>query len=116
LNQQHKSEELQMPAKPAKSDVIVIASTKAKPGQEKALEQALCDVAEPTRAQPGCVSFSLLRSAENPAVIIGIERWTTEEDHDRHLQGAHFQKLVAAMGNIVAGPPEIIWYAVIDQA
>ncbi len=105
-----------MPAKPAKSDLIVIASAKAKPGQEKALEQALRDVAGPTRAQPGCVSFSLHRAVEDPAVIIGVERWTTKEHHGRHLQGEHFQKLGSAMGNIIAGPPQILWYDVVDDA
>ena len=48
----------------ARSDVIVIASAKAKPGNGKEVEQALGDVAEPTRAQPGCVLFSLFRSGE----------------------------------------------------
>jgi|SRR5437764_340362 acetyl esterase/lipase len=36
---------------------------KAKPGQEKTLEKALREVAAPTRAQPGCISFSLHHSA-----------------------------------------------------
>ena len=41
------------------SDSIVIATAKAKPGREVDLERALRDVAAPTRAQPGCVQFSL---------------------------------------------------------
>jgi len=86
-------------------DVIVIATAKAKPGKEKELVQALLEVAGPTRLQPGCVAFSLHRSVDDPAVVIGIERWTSKEAHDRHLQGAHFHKLGAAMANIVAGPP-----------
>ena len=104
-----------MPTKPAKSDLIIIASAKAKPGQEKALEKALREVAGPTRAQPGCVSFSLHRSVDDPAVIVGVERWTRKEDHDRHLQGAHFQKLGGAMGNIIAGPPSVVSYNVLDE-
>jgi quinol monooxygenase YgiN len=58
----------------AGSDVIVIASAKAKPGNRKELERALRDVAEPTRAQPGCVLFSLYRSVDNASIIIGFER------------------------------------------
>jgi len=58
-----------------KADLIVIASAKARPGKENVLEQALLEVAGPTREQPGCVSFSLYRSADDPAVIIGLERW-----------------------------------------
>jgi hypothetical protein len=51
-------------------DLITIASAKAQPGKEKTLEQALRAVAAPTRAQPGCVDFSLHRSKDDPAVII----------------------------------------------
>jgi len=98
-----------------KSDLIVIASAKAKPGKEAALEKALRDVAKPTRAQPGSVAFSLHRSLENPAVIIGIERWASKEEHSRHLQGAHVQKLMSAMADILAEPPAIVSYEIMDE-
>jgi quinol monooxygenase YgiN len=97
-------------------DVVVIATAKAKPGKESELERVLREVAKPTRQQPGCVHFSLYRSADDPGVIVGVERWTTKADHDRHLQGPHFQKLAAAMGNIVADPPRIVWHEIIDEA
>jgi quinol monooxygenase YgiN len=76
----------------ARSDVIVIASAKAKPWNGKDFERALRDGAEPTRAQPGRVLFSLYRSVENPLTIIGFERRSRREDHQRHLQGGHVQK------------------------
>jgi quinol monooxygenase YgiN len=97
------------------ADVIVIATAKAKPGKEKALERALRDVSAPTRAQPGCVRFSLYRSEDDPGVIVGVERWKSKGDHDRHLQGPHFQKLAGAMGDIIAGPPQIVWHEIIDE-
>lgn len=96
-------------------DVVVIATAKAKPGREKELERALREVARPTREQPGSVRFSLYRSQEVPAIIVGIERWRSKEDHERHLQGPHFKKLAAAMGEIIAGPPQIEWYEILDD-
>jgi quinol monooxygenase YgiN len=68
-------------------DVVVIATAKAKPGNESELERALREVAKPTRQQPGCVRFSLYRSEDDPGVVVGVERWKTKADHDRHLQG-----------------------------
>jgi quinol monooxygenase YgiN len=59
--------------------------------------------------------FSLYRSEDDPGVIVGVERWASKAEHDRHLQGTHFQDLAAAMGNIVAGPPQILWYEIIDE-
>lgn len=96
-------------------DVIVIATAKARPDKEKDLERALREVAQPTRQQPGCVRFSLYRSEHNPSVIVGVERWTSKADHDRHLRGPHFQKLAAAMGTIIEGPPQMLWYEIVDE-
>jgi len=97
-------------------DVVVIATAKAKPGKESELERALREVAKPTRQQSGCVRFSLYRSEDDRGVIVAVERWKTKADHDRHLQGPHFQKLAAAMGNIVADSPRIVWHEIIDEA
>jgi quinol monooxygenase YgiN len=98
-----------------KTDLLVIASAKAQPGKEKELENALRAVAKPTRAQPGCVSFSLYRSADNPAVIVGFERWASSADHQRHLQGAHVHTLMSAMANVLAEPPQIVAYTILDE-
>jgi quinol monooxygenase YgiN len=100
---------------PDTSNLIVIASATAKPGQLEKLERALSDVAAPTRAQPGCELFSLYRSRENPSTIIGFERWTSREDHERHLQGPHVQKLMSAMAELLAEPPRISSYEILNE-
>lgn len=97
-----------------RSDLVVIASATAKPGMEAALEQALRDVAGPTRAQPGCVDFHLLRAGGAPRTIVAFERWATPADHQRHLSGAHVQRLMQAMTGILAEPPNIVSYEVLD--
>jgi steroid delta-isomerase-like uncharacterized protein len=98
------------------SDLIVIAEARAKAGNEGALETALRDVAGPTRAQPGSVAFSLLRDQGDPSVIVGFEHWTSADAHDRHLQGAHVQRLMAAMTPLLAEPPRIVAYELLDDA
>jgi quinol monooxygenase YgiN/uncharacterized protein YndB with AHSA1/START domain len=97
-------------------DVIFIATAKAKPGNETELERALRAVAAPTRAQRGCVEFTLYRSEEDPSVIVSVERWKSKADHERRLQGPHFRKLGAAMADLIAGPPQIVGHQVIDEA
>jgi quinol monooxygenase YgiN len=96
------------------SDLIVIASATAKPGKESELEQALREVAAPTRAQPGWVAFTLYRMQGSKAMLVGLERWASAADHQRHLQGAHVQKLMSRMADILAGPADIVSYEVID--
>lgn len=92
------------------TDYIVIASATAKPGMERELEQALLEVAGPTRAQPGCRMFHLLRPSGNPATIMGFERWTSRADHENHMKGAHFQKLAQRLAGLLDAPPTVTAY------
>ena len=101
---------------PSKTDLIVIAVAKAKPGMEQQMAKALRDVAAPTRAQKGLVSFALFRKTGDKSTIVGFEHWASRADHDKHLQGAHVQKLMGAMGPALAGPPDIVEYEVIEEA
>jgi len=98
----------------ASTAITIIASAKALPGKEAALERALRDVAGPTRAQAGCLGFKLYRS-EDSAIVTAVEHWASNGDHERHLQGAHVQKLMAAMAGILAGPPQIASYRALDE-
>jgi quinol monooxygenase YgiN len=88
-------------------EVVVIATATARPGQEAALEEALRDAAVPTRAQPGCISFELLRRSADPATMVAIERWASDEDHQGHLLGEHVKILVTRFNDILSEPPDI---------
>jgi quinol monooxygenase YgiN len=96
------------------TEIVIIASARALPGKEPALERALRDVAAPTLSQAGCLGFQLYRS-EDGSTITAVERWASKGEHERHLQGAHVQKLMAAMAGVVAGPPQIASYRTLDQ-
>ena len=97
------------------TDVIILAEARAKPGKEEALAQALREAAGPTRDQPGCVAFGLWRQRDKPAIVVGFERWASEADHQRHLRGAHVEKLMRRMADILAEPPRIIAFDVLDE-
>jgi quinol monooxygenase YgiN len=99
----------------SKTDVIVLATAKARPGKEAELERALRDVAEPTRRQPGCVQFTLLRLAGDRSTLVGYERWASEDAHQQHLKGAHVQQLMTRMADILAAPSSIVSYEAIDE-
>ncbi|HLI66258.1 MAG TPA: putative quinol monooxygenase [Caulobacteraceae bacterium] len=97
------------------SNILIIASATAKPGKEGELISALREVAEPTRAQPGCIQFGLYQLDGPGRAIVGIERWASAADHERHLAGAHFQRLASRMADLVAEPPRIVFHTVIDE-
>ncbi|HUL91341.1 MAG TPA: putative quinol monooxygenase [Burkholderiales bacterium] len=96
-----------------KTEHIVLASATAQPGKEAELEAALREAVQPTRAQPGCLQFSLWRPAGAAGTLVGFERWASAEHHQAHLQGAHVQRLMSRMGGVLAAPPEIRVYEVV---
>ena len=98
-----------------KPNILIIASVTAKPGKEAELISALREIAEPTRAQPGCIRFGLYQLDGSGATIVGIERWASAAAHERHLAGAHFQRLASRMADLVAEPPRIVTHSVIDE-
>jgi quinol monooxygenase YgiN len=57
----------------------------------------------------------LLRLKGVQSAVIGFERWASEADHERHLEGAHFQMLAQRLAEIVAEPPNIVSYEVLDE-
>jgi quinol monooxygenase YgiN len=97
------------------TDLVVVATARSKPGKEAELLGALLDVATPTRAQPGCVSFALYRSKQDTSVVTALERWASVADHENHHKGAHVAKLIAAMGPLLAEPPTIAAYEIKDE-
>src|SRR5579859_4216332 len=90
------------------TEIVVLATARAKPGKEADLESALREVAAPTRSQQGCLQFELYRSAQDHAQITALERWASEADHERHIQGDHVKRLMNRFEGILAGPPEIV--------
>lgn len=76
---------------------------------------ALREVANPTRAQRGCVEFVLIRPKDDLVTLIRNERWASEADHQLHLQGSHAIKPMSSLGNILAVPPKIVAYDIIDE-
>jgi quinol monooxygenase YgiN/predicted ester cyclase len=98
----------QMTILPKKPGVIILATAKAKPGKEASLEQALCEVAAPTLAQPGSLRFELYKSAQDPASITAMECWASKEDHEQHLKGEHVKRLMTQFEGVLAGPPEFV--------
>ena len=49
-----------------------------------------------TRAEPGCLEFTALRSIEHPDNFVLYERYASREAFDAHRASPHFQTIVQA--------------------
>lgn len=69
--------------------LTVVATLKARPGQEEALLSALQGLVGPTRAEQGCITYDLHRSADEPGTFLFHETWETRALWEAHMQSAH---------------------------
>ena len=81
--------------------LTVIASLKAKPGQEAALFAALNALVAPTRAEKGCILYEMHRSHENPGWFIFNELWESRAIWDAHMSSPHLVAFSAKQDALV---------------
>ena len=92
------------------NSLTVVATCKAKPGQEAALRHELLALIPITRKEPGCLNYDLHQAADNPGLFLFHENWTSKQHLDDHLARPHLQAFLAKAGELLAEPPQItLW-------
>ena len=88
----------------------VVARVLARP--EKAAEAAILlqGLVAPTRREPGCLRYELLRNAEDPADFTFVEEWRDAAAREAHFATPHMQAALARVPELVAAPPDIRRY------
>ena len=60
--------------------------------QAEAFEQLFRAYVEPSRAEPGCVEYHMLRDAQDPTLFIFYEVWASPEALAEHTALPHMRK------------------------
>jgi len=97
-----------------KNTLKVIATINALKGKENKLQDILLKLIEPTRKEPGCISYILLNNITDQSEYTFFEEWKTEKDLEAHMQSSHFQKAVSCLDGLIASEPEIKQYYSIE--
>ncbi len=69
--------------------VAVVSINTAKPGQEAKLEAALRALVEPSRKDPGCMTYDLHRDIQDPRTFVFFELWESLELLQAHGKAPH---------------------------
>ncbi|KQZ56770.1 MULTISPECIES: putative quinol monooxygenase [unclassified Lysobacter] len=83
------------------SDLIVIAIAQAKPGYEAALVQAQAELVAVVRQLPGCISYELNESLEQPGRVVFVERWRDRAAWETHMRGPHMDAFRSKAGSMI---------------
>ncbi|KTD33573.1 putative monooxygenase YcnE [Legionella nautarum] len=81
-------------------EIVCIAHLEAKEGKKEMLLQILQGLIKPSRNEPGCLSYHLHASPENPNMFTFIDKFKNQEAFDYHCETHHVKE---AFDNLI--PP-----------
>lgn len=90
--------------------INLTATFHAKAGQESVLQSLLIAMLEPTRNEPGCLRYDLLKDSSNSAIFMFQEQFTDKQAFDEHCQQAHFLNLLDSLEDLLEQEPTITFY------
>jgi quinol monooxygenase YgiN len=74
--------------------LIVVARYLVTDGHESRVARLLRENAEASRAEPGCLEFSVYQEIDDPRVVLLYERYTSEDAFRAHRQTSHFRDII----------------------
>ncbi|MBU6961543.1 antibiotic biosynthesis monooxygenase [Pseudomonas sp. CVAP len=69
-----------------------ILHAKTRPEKAEAFEALLRAYVEPSRAEPGCIEYHMLRDQQDPTLFIFYEIWQSRAHLDVHSNLPHMQQ------------------------
>jgi quinol monooxygenase YgiN len=89
-------------------EVVVIATFRARSGQEEVLQQAFERAIPPTHQEEGCIRYALHRDLEDRRRFAMLERWSSREALERHLSSPHIEELFSIFEQTLEEPPSLM--------
>ena len=68
----------------------------------------------PTRAEAGCMRYELTHNVDDVNEFAMLEEWRSEADLQAHMRAPHVTELLAKIPPLLAAPPDIRSYRVVD--
>lgn len=93
--------------------VRVVAHLQAHPDRTEELRDLLEGLVIPTRQEPGCVSYEMLESLDDPTRFTFVEEWTSSEALDAHFETEHIQNALANFPGLLAAELDLRTYRLV---
>jgi 4-carboxymuconolactone decarboxylase len=85
------------------TSVSNLAFIRAKSGSSERLRQGLLALVEPSRAEPGCISYEVHRSSDDADLWMLYENWQSAQDLAAHFASLHMQAFLKDAPSISQG-------------
>jgi len=90
----------------------VLARVSAKADSVEHVRGILIGVVDPTRNEPGCLSYQLLQNRSDPADFVFVEEWENAAAEQAHFSTAHIRDALVKLAGYLAAEPDIRRYSV----
>lgn len=87
--------------------VIVIARFRPRPDRREDLIALLREVQSASRQDEGCLHYGYYSEVADADAMVAVEEWRDSEALAAHLRTPHVASLVEALGDHLAGAPDI---------
>ena len=91
----------------------VVARVTAKPDCIEQVKAILVGVVEPSRREPGNLSYQLLHNRSDPTDFTFVEEWTTVSAEQAHFSTLHIMDALQRLPGLLAAEPDIRRYSVV---
>ena len=82
-------------------ECFIFARFHARASRECAVEEALREVAGPSRDEPGCRGFHVFRSTRDPRLFYIHSRWQDEAAFDIHAELPHTVRFIERVEHLI---------------
>ncbi len=94
--------------------ITVLALVKAKEGMEETVRQELLSLVNPTRLEPGCISYDVHQATDEKSQFMFYENWESMEDLKKHSKSPHLMAYRQKVGSLLAKPIEVTLFEMIS--
>ncbi len=92
----------------AESPVVVVATLRAKPGQEEVLEKGLRTAIAAVHGEPGCLKYALHRKVGTTGHFVMVEKWESAEALRVHGKSPAMREAGPVFAEALEGAPEVL--------
>jgi quinol monooxygenase YgiN len=90
------------------SSVLLVAELHALVGRESELRELLTALAASAREDPGCLSYHVAASLEEPGELLIAAGWRDEAALRAHYRTAGYARYRSAVGELLARPSDVV--------
>ena len=88
-------------------ELFIFARFHARPGNERAVAEALSDVLAPSSEEAGCLSIQAFRSIRDPQLFYIHSRWKDEAAFEYHAVLPHTVRFVQRVEPLIDHPLDV---------